>query len=94
MRCLLMILAVLGPRAVIFVWWLAEPARWQLTFDTWVVPLLGFVFMPWLTLMYVLVAPGGVAGLDWLWLALAFAADIAMYSSSAWRSRQGMGTGA
>ena len=31
--------------------------------------------------MYVLVAPGGVTGLDWLWMGLAVIFDIASYSS-------------
>ena len=37
--------------------------------------------VPWTTLMYVLVAPGGLNGLDFLWLALAVILDIASYSS-------------
>jgi hypothetical protein len=34
---------------------------------TWIWPLLGLIFLPWTTLMYVIVFP--VIGLDWLWLA-------------------------
>ncbi len=92
MCCLFMILALIGPRAAAFVWWLADPARWQLAFDSWVLPLLGFIFMPWLTLAYVLVAPGGINGFDWVVLLMAFVVDIAMYSGSAARGRQAMGT--
>ena len=91
MCCLFMILAVIGPRAAAFVWWLADPVRWNLAFDSWVMPVLGFLFLPWLTLAYVLVAPGGVTGFDWVVLLLAFIVDIAMYSGSAARSRQTMG---
>jgi len=88
MCCLFMILAVIGPRAAAFVWWLADPTRWSLTFDTWVMPALGIIFLPWLTLAYVLVAPGGINGFDWVVLLLAFVVDIAMYSGSAAKSRQ------
>ena len=91
MCCLFMILAVIGPRTAAIVWWLADPTRWSLTFDTWVMPVLGVIFLPWLTLAYVLVAPGGVNGLDWVVLLVAFIIDIAMYSGSAARSRRSMG---
>ena len=86
--CLLFaILAVLGPRALIFFWWLLEPARWSVTFQSAVVPLIGFLFLPWTTIMYVLVFPGGIEGLDWLWLGLGLFADIASYGGSAWGNR-------
>jgi hypothetical protein len=38
---------------------------------------LGFVFLPWTTLMFVLVAPfGNVSGADWFWLFLGFLLDL------------------
>ncbi|MFN8496381.1 MAG: hypothetical protein U0641_00880 [Anaerolineae bacterium] len=37
--------------------------------------------------MYVIVAPGGIAGFDWVWLGLALAADIASYSGGIGRKR-------
>ena len=45
----------------------------------WIWPVLGIVFLPWTTLMYVIVAPGGVVGWDWLRVGLMLAADIASY---------------
>ena len=70
--CLLFaILAVLGPRALVFFWWLLEPARWAATFESAVVPLIGFLFLPWTTIMYVLVFPGGIEGFDWVSRSLA-----------------------
>ncbi len=66
MCCLLTILAVLGPRALIFVWWLAEPGRWNVTFETFIFPFLGFLFLPWTTLAYVVVFPGGIEGFDFV----------------------------
>ncbi len=47
----------------------------------------GLLFLPWTTLMYVLVSPGGVVGIDWLWIGLAVVADIASYSGSAYGNR-------
>ena len=60
MCCFLTALLLLGPRAGILVWWLINPVRWQATFSSFIWPLLGFIFVPWTTLMYVLVAPGGI----------------------------------
>jgi len=81
MCCLFASLLLLGPRAVIFLWWLVEPVRWNATFDSFVLPFLGFLFLPWTTLMYVAVFPGGLDTLDWIGIALALAIDIGSWSS-------------
>ena len=80
--CLFFIILLFGPRLGILVWWLLDVARFNLAFDNFFWPLLGFLFLPWTTLMYVVVFPGGVNGFDWVWLALAFVADIASYGVS------------
>jgi len=84
MCCLLSALVVIGARGVLFLVWLFQPVRWNAAFDGFsiLVPLLGFLFLPWTTLMYVLVAPGGLVGLDFLWMGLAVLADIASYAGS------------
>jgi hypothetical protein len=84
MCCVFTTMVLLGPRIGIIVWGLAQPARWELAFSTFVWPLLGFVFLPWTTLMYVAVAPNGVVGFDWFWMVLAVFTDIASYSGSAY----------
>ncbi len=92
MCCFFMALVVLGPRAGILIWWLVQPTRWNAAFGSFNFPflwqLLGFVFVPWMTLMFVLVAPGGINGFDWLWLGLGLLADIASYSGSAYKRNQ------
>jgi hypothetical protein len=88
MCCAFTILAVFGPRLFILLWGILEPARWNLTFDSFIWPLLGFLFIPWTTLMYVIVFPGGVEGFDWLWLGLALFADLATLGGGAFGNRQ------
>ncbi len=68
MCCFATTLMLLGPRAAILIWWIWQPGRWDLAFSTWFWPILGFVFAPWTTMSYVLVAPGGVNSLDWIWI--------------------------
>jgi hypothetical protein len=87
MCCLAASLMVLGPRFGILLWWLLEPVRWSAAFDTFIVPLLGFLFLPWTTIMYVLVFAGGIDGFDWVWLGLGLAADIFSYAGGGYTNR-------
>jgi hypothetical protein len=80
-------LFLFGPRAAIIIWWLADQLRWSLTFDNAIVPILGFLFLPWTTLMYVLVAPQGLTGLDVFGMVLAVLADIGSLFGGGWRQR-------
>lgn len=93
MCCLLTVLLFLGPRAGILVWWLLDTARWTLAFDTFIWPLLGFIFLPWTTLMYVLIFPGGIVGFDWIWLGLGVLADISSYAGGGYGNRGRVGYG-
>jgi hypothetical protein len=90
MCCAFLGLVLLGPRIVGAFWWLFQPLRWEAAFLGWIGwwwiwPVLGLIFLPWTTIMYVLVAPLGIVGLDWLWLALAVVADIASYGGGVGR---------
>ena len=89
MGCCLGIVALAGaPRLAFLLWWLFEPLRMEATFDTFIWPLVGVIFAPWTTIMYVLVFPAGITGFDWLWLALAAFLDIASYGGGEYSRRQ------
>lgn len=88
MCCGFAILALLGPRIIIIFWWLLKPAYFSSTFTTILWPLLGFLFVPWFTLMYLIVAPGGITGFDMLWLIIALILDISSYAGSAYSNKQ------
>jgi len=90
MCCLAALLAVLGPRVGILVWWIADQARWNLAFDTFIWPLLGFIFLPWTTIMYVLVFPGGIEGFDWVWLGMGVLLDIFATAGGGYTNRDRM----
>jgi hypothetical protein len=84
----LLSLIFLGPRFGIIFWWLIEPGRWDRAFSSFIWPALGFVFLPWTTLMFVAVAPNGaVVGWDWFWLAFAFLADFMTLAGGGYTNR-------
>ena len=92
MCCLITSLFLLGPRAAILVWWLIEPVRWNATFDTFLWPLLGFLFLPWTTLAYVAVYPAGINGFDYLFLGIGLAFDLFGYFGGGYSNRTRMRT--
>ena len=59
--------------------WIARPNLMDAAFGTIIIPCLGFLFLPFTTLMYVFLIQGvgTIQGLDWLWLFLAAVLDIA-----------------
>ena len=87
MCCILTIIVFLGPRLGIIVWYLADNARWNEALGGLLLPCLGFIFLPWTTLMYVAVFVGGLSIFDYLLLAAAFIIDISSYGGGAWGNR-------
>jgi hypothetical protein len=87
--CLIIGLALLGPRIVAVVWWLADSARWTLAFgENFLVPALGILFLPWLTIVYVLVSPEGITGIDIIGIIVAAVADVGSYVGGGIGGRQ------
>ncbi len=87
MCCVFTVLLFLGPRFGILVWWIVQPARWEAAFNGFLWALLGFIFLPWTTLMYVAVRPGGLSWFDWVLLIFAVLADISTWSGGGYRNR-------
>jgi hypothetical protein len=88
MCCISTIFLVLISRLAIVVWWLTDPQRFVLAFKNWNLPgsftipvwawgVLGLIFLPWTTLAYLIVIPGGIVGYDWIWLGVALLVDLA-----------------
>ena len=53
-------------------------------FYTWIFPLLGLIFLPFTTLIWLLIGapPQGVEGWDWLWVVLAVLLDLSHYANA------------
>lgn len=89
MCCLVTAFLILGPRATIFFWWLLRRPYWTDTLfpgSYGVAGLLGFLFLPWTTLAYGLVAVGGVSGLEWLLIFIGLMIDLGS-GGGAYRNR-------
>jgi hypothetical protein len=89
MGCLLAIFAGFFPRVVLVgVWIFTDDV--DRAFSGFLVPLLGLIFLPLTTLVYVLLwqTGHGVDGLDWLWVGLAFILDLGSYAGGESQRRQ------
>jgi hypothetical protein len=88
MCCLFASLILLGPRFAILVWWIIDQVRWDAAFESFWIALIGWVFAPWTTMMYVLVFPNGVTGFDWVIIGLGIFADFVSWTSGGWSGRR------
>ena len=88
MPCLIALFALIGPRvALIFTAIFSDMITRAI--DGWFVAFLGFLFLPWTTLAYVVMydvggTPRGVEGIEWFLVGLAFVADIMSYVGGRW----------
>ena len=74
---------MLSPRLAVVVLWVFTDyvAR---TFTFWLWPLLGLIFLPWTTLIYILVAAptGGITFWGWLMVGLGLLTDVSSHAQS------------
>ena len=90
MGCLFAMFAGIFPRLALFILWIARPARIDAAFDTFLLPLLGIIFLPFATLIYVLLytTGRGLTGWDWFWVAVAGLFDIGHWAAGASQRNQ------
>jgi hypothetical protein len=81
--CLLVLVSLISPRLGIILLW-AFTDYVSRVFDNWFWPLLGLLFLPWTTLMYVLVAApvGGITFWGWLFVIIGLLMDLSGYAQS------------
>jgi uncharacterized membrane protein len=83
MGCLFALVAGFFPRLALVIVWIATNEVDQ-AYDTFIVPLLGLIFLPLTTLVYALAwVPGVHLGNGrWIWVALAFVIELAGYAGT------------
>lgn len=75
MPCLIVLLALLIPRVLmVFIYFLTN--WFSLAYQTWIWPLLGFLFMPYTTLAYMAAMLNNNGSVSGLWLVLAILAVV------------------
>ncbi len=80
--CLLAFSAAVAPRVILVLAWIFSD-RWPLVWQgDVIVPLLGILFLPYTTIMYLLTwtLVGGIEGWDWMWILLGVFLDIMKWS--------------
>ena len=97
--CLLLTLLFAGPRFAIILWWIIVPGHISDAFNSPIWPILGIVFAPWTTLMYVIAYSWGSSdfgGGDWVLLAFGVLLDLLSYAGGGADRRRAYygGTGA
>jgi hypothetical protein len=88
MCCVVLLLALVGPRLTLFVMWLFT-SYLSRAFDTFVLPFLGFLFLPWTTLAYAVAQNqfGGLHDLGLLLVVLGVLADVGVLGGGASQRR-------
>ena len=79
--CMIALLIGLAPRLVLISMAIFGE-RLALAYDSWIIPLLGFFFLPYTTIFYALVwnAGAGVSGWDWIFVGLGLLLDIGKWA--------------
>ena len=87
MPCLIALFALIGPRVALVFTWIFSGMIGR-AIDSWLVAVLGFIFLPWTTLAYVVMYDVGagleVEGIEWFLVGLAFVVDIGSYVGGRW----------
>jgi hypothetical protein len=80
--CFVILFALIGPRVALFFTWIFSNTLSH-AYDSWIVPLLGFLLLPWTTLTYAWMwewGHSGVTGFEWFFVILAFVVDLGAYT--------------
>jgi hypothetical protein len=87
--CLLAFGLAFAPRLFLVLAWIFS-TRWVMVWQgDFVLPLLGIIFAPFTTIMYMLVwSPRGIEGWDWLWILLGIFLDVVQYQQAAANRKQ------
>jgi hypothetical protein len=93
MCCLVTIMAFVGPRAALIIWWLTSMTLFDRMFATVFWPVMGVIFAPWTTLMYAIAwwgstPQGHFVFWGYLIIVIGILLDIMSYGGGAWRNRK------
>jgi hypothetical protein len=87
MCCVLSLLVFIGPRIAAIAWYFTDTARWNAAFSSILWPIAGILFVPWMTLAWVWMSPGGVSGLEWIVVGLGLLLDLGAFGGGGYSRR-------
>ncbi|HEX2469732.1 MAG TPA: hypothetical protein VHK05_04010 [Candidatus Limnocylindrales bacterium] len=76
------------PRFALLVAWFNDPGYWNAVYSSQLFFLLGFIVLPWTTLIYGLVAPNGLTLINWIFLIFALLIDLGTWGIGALAARK------
>ena len=81
--CLLAMGFAVAPRLFLVLAWIFNTPKWSIVWGSWIWPLLGIIFLPYTTIMYMLswTLPDGVTGWAWLWVIMGVLLDVMQWGS-------------
>lgn len=84
--CILALLGAIAPRLALVLMFLFTDMLSR-AFDTILIPILGFIFLPLTTVIYVFVAPNGLGPFDWILLIIGVLIDLGSLGGGAYGRR-------
>ncbi len=88
MGCVITVVGMLFPRLLILVGWLNDPATWGSAFDSQIWPVLGFLFLPWTTFLFVMFSAGGFDAFRYFILVCAVLGDLGTWGGGIFGNRK------
>jgi len=79
MGCLTGVFGIVLPRFALLVGWYNDPNYWNTLLSSQLWLAVGWLAIPWTTLIYGFVAPNGMSLVNWIFVLFAFLLDIGTY---------------
>jgi len=88
MGCLTGVFGIVLPRFALLVGWYNDPTFWNnlLSSQLWLA--LGWLFLPWTTLIYGFTAPNGMTLINWIFVGCAVLLDLGTWGIGAFAARK------
>ncbi len=88
MGCVTAIFGIILPRFTLLVGWYNDPNYWNALFNSQLWLGLGFLFLPWTTLIYGFAAPNGMSFINWIFVGLAVLLDLGTWGAGFFGGRK------
>ncbi len=88
MGCVTVLLGAIAPRFALLVGWYNDPDTWNALLGSQLLLGLGFLFLPWTTLIYGFSAANGMSLINWIFVGLAVLLDIGTWGGGFFGGRK------